>query len=69
MLISLDGSFRYSPGTVREAADVHPDQMIIPLLVFSRVEETLEPWDALRQNNNPSGLEPNVLNQWAHGDA
>jgi dienelactone hydrolase len=45
-LISLDGSFRYSPGTVKEAGDVHPDQMTIPLLVFSRAEVTLD--DELR---------------------
>ena len=38
-LISLDGSFRYSAGMVQEAGDIHPDQMTIPLLVFSRSEE------------------------------
>ena len=35
-LISLDGSFRYSAGVVQEAGDVRPDQMTIPLLVFSQ---------------------------------
>jgi dienelactone hydrolase len=67
-LISLDGSFRYSPGTVRETGDVHPDQMTIPLLVFSRAEEPLESWDALRKNNNQTDFAPNVLNEWTHGD-
>jgi pimeloyl-ACP methyl ester carboxylesterase len=67
-LISLDGSFRYSPGTVREAGDVHPEQMTIPLLVFSRAEETLESWDAMRKSNNQSDPAPNVLNEWTHGD-
>lgn len=67
-LISLDGSFRYSPGTVHEVGDVHPDQMVIPLLVFSRAEETLESWDAMRQNKNQCETAPNVLNQWIHGD-
>lgn len=67
-LISLDGSFRYSPGTVQEAGDVHPDQMMIPLLVFSRAEETLESWDAMRQSKNQGGIAPNVLNEWTHGD-
>jgi len=67
-LISLDGSFRYSPGTVQEAGDVHPDQMLIPLLVFSRAEETIEVWDAMHQGKNQGGLAPNVLNEWTHGD-
>jgi dienelactone hydrolase len=38
-LVSLDGSFRYSPATVLEAGDIHPEQMTIPLLVFSRAED------------------------------
>jgi hypothetical protein len=67
-LISLDGSFRYSPETVLEAGDVHPDKMTIPLLVFSRAEETLESWDAQRQNKNRGDIAPNVLNEWTHGD-
>ena len=67
-LISIDGSFRYSPGTVLEAGDVHPGQMEIPLLVFSRAEETLESWDATNQHNNRGDVAPNVLNQWTHGD-
>jgi len=67
-LISLDGSFRYSAGTVEEAGDVHPDQMTIPLLVFSRAEETMETWDAMRQGKQQADVAPNVLNQWVHGD-
>jgi pimeloyl-ACP methyl ester carboxylesterase len=67
-LVSLDGSFRYSPGTVQEAGDVHPDQMLIPLLVFSRAEETIEAWDAMHQSKNQGGLAPNVLNEWTRGD-
>ena len=67
-LISLDGSFRYSPGTVQEASDVHPDQMTIPLLVFSRAEETMETWDTMRHGKQPGDAAPNVLNQWTHGD-
>lgn len=67
-LISLDGSFRYSPGTVEEAGDVHPNQMTIPLLVFSRAEETLETWDAMRHGNQQGDAAPNVLNEWTHGD-
>jgi dienelactone hydrolase len=67
-LVSLDGSFRYSPATVREAGDVHPEQMSVPLLVFSRAEETLESWDAMRKSNNHDDPAPNVLNEWTHGD-
>lgn len=67
-LISLDGSFRYSAGTVQEAGDVHPDQVTIPLLVFSRAEETLETWDAMRHGKQQDDAAPNVLNEWTHGD-
>jgi dienelactone hydrolase len=67
-LISLDGSFRYSASTVQEAGDVHPDQMTIPLLVFSRAEETLETWDAMRHGKQQDDAAPNVLNEWTHGD-
>ena len=66
-LVSLDGSFRYSAGMVQETGDVHPDQMTIPLLVFSRAEETLENWDAAR-HGKPQDATPNVLNEWTHGD-
>lgn len=67
-LVSLDGSFRYSPATVQEAGDVHPDQMAIPLLVFSRAEETIESRDAMHQSKNQGNPAPNVLNEWTHGD-
>lgn len=67
-LVSLDGSFRYSPVTVQQAGDVHPDQMTIPLLVFSRAEETLETWDAMRKDKTHCDCAPNVLNEWTHGD-
>jgi pimeloyl-ACP methyl ester carboxylesterase len=67
-LISLDGSFRYAPGTVQEAGDIHPDRMTIPLLFFSRAEETLETWDAMRKDKTTCESAPNVLNEWTHGD-
>jgi dienelactone hydrolase len=66
-LISLDGSFRYSAETVQQAADVHPDQMTIPLLVFSRAEEPLESWNKT-QPGKTCDCAPAVLNQWTHGD-
>jgi dienelactone hydrolase len=67
-LISLDGSFRYSPDSVQGAGDIHPDRMTIPLLVFSRAEETLEAWDAMRKDKSQCTCAPNVLNEWTHGD-
>ena len=67
-LISLDGSFRYSPETVQSVGDIHPEQMTIPLLVFSRAEEPLESWDATRKDKNQCVTAPNVLNEWTHGD-
>jgi predicted alpha/beta-hydrolase family hydrolase len=67
-LVSLDGSLRYSPGTVQEAGDIHPERMTIPLLVFSRAEETLETWDSMRKDKTQCACAPNVLNEWTHGD-
>lgn len=67
-LVSLDGSFRYSPSMVQQAGDVHPDQMTIPLLVFSRAEETLETEDATIRDRTQCDCAPNVLNEWTHGD-
>lgn len=67
-LVSLDGSFRYSPETVQGSGDVHPKQMTIPLLVLSRAEEPLETWDAMRKDKSHCDCAPNVLNEWIHGD-
>jgi hypothetical protein len=53
---------------VQQAGDVHPDQMSIPLLVFSRAEETLETWDAMRKDKTHCDCAPNVLNEWTKGD-
>lgn len=67
-LISLDGSFRYSPEIVQAAGDIHIERMTIPLLVFSRAEEPLESWDAMRKDRTQCVAAPNVLNDWTHGD-
>ena len=67
-LISLDGSFRYSPEIVQSVGDIHPDRMTIPLLVFSRAEEPLETWDAMRKDKSQCACAPNVLNEWTDGD-
>jgi hypothetical protein len=42
--------------------------MTIPLLVFSRAEEPLETWDAMRKDKNQCVTAPNILNEWTHGD-
>jgi dienelactone hydrolase/predicted negative regulator of RcsB-dependent stress response len=66
-LVALDGSMRYYPGLVKQAGDVHPEQMTIPLLFFAQGELTLE--DQARYLTDPSKYEgPNVLNAWTHGD-
>jgi len=67
-LVSLDGSFRYSPETVEQAPDIHPEEMSVPLLFFSRAEEPLEVWDAMRKDKDHCTCAPNVLNEWTRGD-
>jgi len=65
-LVALDGSMRYFPGLVKQA-DVHPEQMTIPLLYFAQGEITLE--DQARYFTDPAKNEgPSVLNSWTHGD-
>ena len=66
-LVALDGSMRYFAGLVKQAGDVHPEQMTIPLLYFAQGEITLE--DQARYFNEGSKSDgPNVLNAWTHGD-
>jgi dienelactone hydrolase/predicted negative regulator of RcsB-dependent stress response len=66
-LVALDGSMRYFPGLVKQAGDVHPDQMTIPLLYFAQGEITLE--DQQRYFTDAAKNEgPSVLNAWTHGD-
>ncbi|RRA48480.1 dienelactone hydrolase family protein [Acidipila sp. EB88] len=67
-LVSLDGSFRYSPELVQQSGEVRLEQMRIPLLVVSRAEESLESWDAQHQDHAQCSAVPNVLNAWTHGD-
>jgi tetratricopeptide (TPR) repeat protein len=58
---------RYYPGLVKQAGDVHPEEMTIPLLFVAQGEITLE--DQARYFADTSKSEgPNVLNAWAHGD-
>jgi tetratricopeptide (TPR) repeat protein len=61
-LVALDGSVRYYPGLVKQAADVHPEQMTIPMLFFTRGDTALEHLGS----NDYAG--PSVLNAWTHGD-
>jgi len=65
-LVEMDGSMRYYPGLVKRAGDVHPEQMTIPLLCFTRnvsLEELEIDGVPLADKDGP-----NVLNAWAHGD-
>jgi pimeloyl-ACP methyl ester carboxylesterase len=63
-LVSLDGSLRQYPGLVKQAGDVHPEEMAIPMIYFAKQEDTLEHW-ALGAEVNAG---PSVLNSWTHGD-
>jgi dienelactone hydrolase len=65
-LVALDGSMRYYPGLIKDAGDVHPDQMTIPLLYFAQGGMTME--DEARYLNLPKNQGPSVLNSWTHGD-
>src|ERR1700733_1621584 len=66
-LVCFDGSLRYYPGLVKQAADVHPEQMTIPLIFFTQGEFTLE--DQIRFLNDPAKNQgPSVLNTWTHGN-
>lgn len=65
-LVALDGSMRYYPGLVKQAGDVHPEQMTIPLLFFTEGEIPLEEGLVERLGSKDQG--PSVLNAWTHGD-
>ena len=65
-LVSLDGSMRYFPGLVKQAGDVHPEQMAIPMLFFTQGEISLE--DNARMFSGEKNTGPSVLNAWTHGD-
>jgi dienelactone hydrolase len=64
-LVSLDGSLRYFPGLVKQAGDVAPEQMTLPLLFF-KGQVSLE--DQARLNSIYKSEGPSVLNAWIHGD-
>jgi tetratricopeptide (TPR) repeat protein len=65
-LVALDGSMRYFPGLIRQAGDVHPDQMTIPLLYFTQGEISIENMEL--NHSAPEQTGPNPLNAWTHGD-
>lgn len=65
-LVALDGSVRYYPGVVKQAGDVHPEQMTIPLLYFAQGEFSFEDQERYLRGRLADG--PNVLNAWTHGD-
>jgi pimeloyl-ACP methyl ester carboxylesterase len=65
-LVALDGSMRYYPGFVKDAGDIDPAQMSIPLLFFERGNFSIEDKDRYLRETGPSS--PSVLNAWTHGD-
>ena len=65
-LVALDGSMRYFPGLIKDAGDVHPERMTIPLLFFAQGGMTLEDQD--RYLTSPDSRGPSALNAWTHGD-
>lgn len=65
-LIAFDGSFDYSPALV-QAGGVHPDQMSIPLLFFSRAQEPPDHHQQSASGDSASPV-PGVLGQWTRGD-
>lgn len=58
-LVALDGSMRYYPGLVQQAADVVPEQMTLPLLYF-KAQSSIE--------NQSFNSGPSVPSAWLHGD-
>ena len=65
-LVCLDGSLRYWPGMVRQAGNVHPQRMTLPLVSFAKAEWTLEEQARYLTAAQMDG--PNVMNAWTHGD-
>ncbi len=64
-LVAMDGSLRYFPGLVKQATDVRPETMTLPLLYFKGAT-SLEGQARLEEEFKSQG--PNVLNGWTHGD-
>lgn len=68
-LVSMDGSARPYPGLVKMAADVHPEQMTIPLLFFiGGYPNLLEDMEKYHDGPIEWTIGPNVLNAWTRGD-
>ncbi len=57
---------RYFAGLVKQAGDVHPEQMSLPLLFFTQGEISFK--DIEHNHASPDQTGPNVLNEWIHGD-
>jgi pimeloyl-ACP methyl ester carboxylesterase len=65
-LVAFDGSMRYFPALVKQAGDVHPEQVTIPLLFFTQGEIPLE--SSVVSRLATKDQLPSVLNAWTHGD-
>jgi pimeloyl-ACP methyl ester carboxylesterase len=65
-LVALDGSLRFSPGLVKQAGYVHPEDMSIPLLSFAQRYWSFEESDRHLSVEERDGR--SVLNAWIRGD-
>jgi pimeloyl-ACP methyl ester carboxylesterase len=68
-LVQLDGSMRYFPGLIKQAGDIHPDKLTIPLLFFTSVDPNfIEDMDSYYDGPPGDIVGPDALNAWKHGD-
>jgi hypothetical protein len=69
VLAEMDGSMRYYPGLVASAGNIHPEQMKIPLLFFTKNEMNyIENLDKTYDGKPNDTIGRSVLNAWTHGD-
>jgi pimeloyl-ACP methyl ester carboxylesterase len=62
-LVTMDGTMRFAPDLMKQAGDVHPEQMTIPLLFFGGVHRPAPAGDLKGEQGTD-----NVLYAWKHGD-
>lgn len=67
-LVGLDGSMRYESSVIRQAGDVHPSEMKIPLLYLAEGHFTMEEIASTYDPAKGIHLDPEALNQWTGGD-
>jgi tetratricopeptide (TPR) repeat protein len=69
VLAEMDGSMRYYRGLVADAGDIHPEQLKMPLLLFTSNEMSyIEDLDKIYHGPSNDRIGRSVLNAWTHGD-